>query len=446
MNITIYKMEMRRNFRSFLIWTVSICSILFFGMLFYPVINAGGLLTQIEPLFENPMMKGLLATFGADVSSLGSLTGFYVTYNSMYNVLLGSIFTSVLAGKLFAAEESDKTAEFLYTKPIRRGTIFVSKTAVLLTYVTLLCLTYFLTSTLAMEAVKTDSPRLTLISERNKTLILHQIEEHPEAIYTAFNLTDESFAHYSLTYASDLLAGNYSEVESMNLDVDDMNRLIEEAMEGPEAFFEEVLTNPEAYMSLFSIPAEERETFLENVRGELDEYHTMKEEFFQSPELFLMFFKADPAAALDQFRFEPGSMTDAIKLLELPEDMEERAFRKYSTGNLLVLCTYIYLLILSIGSLVLLMSLLVKRGNSVLGTALGLVFFFYFLNSISNMAASLSPLAKAVGYISPFTWMDTNFSVPGFGLTWWRVLLFLITSVLSLVMALKIFKRKDILL
>lgn len=199
-------------------------------------------------------------------------------------------------------------------------------------------------------------------------------------------------------------------------------------------------------MLLFSVPAEERETFLENIRGELEEYHTMKEDFFQSPDLFIMFFQADPAVALDQFRSEPGSMAEAIKLLDLPEDMEKRVFRQYSIGNLLVLCTYIYLLILSIGSLVLLLSLLMKRGQSVLGAALGMVFFFYFLNSLSNMAASLSPLAKAVGYISPFTWMDTNFSAPGFGLTGWRVFLFLIVSTLSWVMALKIFKRKNILI
>ena len=446
MNTVIYRMELKRNFRSFIIWTASICGILFLGMLFYPAINADGLLTQMDALFENPMMKGMLTAFGADISSLGSLTGFYVTYNSMYNVLLGCIFASVLAGKLFTAEESDKTADFLYTKPITRSTIFISKSAVLLTYITLLCLMYFLTSVLALEAVKKDSPQLTLISERDKDIIIDQIEKHPDAIYEAFKLTDESFPRYSLSYASELLEGNRGEMEKMNLDEKDMNRLIEEALAGPEAFFEGVLTNPEEYMSLFSIPTAESEEFLENIRGEREEYRKIKENFFQSPELFLMFFQADPSVALDQFRSEPGSMAEAIKLLGLPENMEKRIFRKFSIGNLGVLCTYVYLLILSVGSLILLISLLVKRGHSVLGAALGIVFFFYFLNSISAMAAALSPLAKAVGYISLFTWMDTKFSAPGFGLTWWRVLLFLIFSTLSLVMALRIFKRKNILI
>ncbi|MBI9098374.1 MAG: ABC transporter permease subunit, partial [Spirochaetaceae bacterium] len=159
MNWNIYKMEMRRNLKSFTIWTASICGMLFFGMLFYPAINQDGLLNQMEALFENPMMKGMLAAFGADVSSLGSLMGFYVTYNSIYNVVLGCIFASILAGNLLAKEEAEKTAEFLFTRPVSRTVIFLSKTAVLFTYVTLLSLLFFLISILSLEFVKKDSPR-----------------------------------------------------------------------------------------------------------------------------------------------------------------------------------------------------------------------------------------------------------------------------------------------
>ena len=131
-------MEMRRNLKSSLIWTASICGMLFFGMLFFPAINTGDLLDQIEPIFETPMLKAMLSVFGADLSNLGSLMGFYVTYNSFYNILLGCIFASVLAGNLLAKEEAEKTAEFLFTKPVTRMNIFISKTAVLLTYLSAL--------------------------------------------------------------------------------------------------------------------------------------------------------------------------------------------------------------------------------------------------------------------------------------------------------------------
>jgi|GEM_PF-1867696 len=445
MNLTIYKMEMRRNFKSFVIWGGSICGILFFGMLFYPAINADGLLTQMEAMFENPMMKGMLMAFGADVSSLGSLMGFYVTYNSIYNVLLGCIFASVLAGNLLAKEEADKTAEFLFTRPVSRNTIFFSKTAVLFTYITLLSVLFFLTSVGSMEFVKEDSPRQLELSATDKMLIQEQINKNPEKIYDAFNLTEDSFAEYSLTFASNLLQEGTSEVEEMNLDIDDMNRLLSQAMENPDGFFESVLNNPEDYMSMFSIPPEGREEFLENVRGEQEEYYTMKESFFSSPEVFLMIFEENPSIALSQFTKVSGSMEKAIVMLDLPDDFEDSIFKKYNVRKMALLCVYIYLLILCVGSIVLFVSLLIKRGKSVLGLAIGLVFIFYFLNSISSLANSFSPLISAIGYISPFTWMDSDINAQGFGLTWWRVLYFILLTALSLFAANRRLKSKDIL-
>jgi hypothetical protein len=296
-----------------------------------------------------------------------------------------------------------------------------------------------------MEFVKENSPRQLELENRDKKLIKEAINRHPEVIYEAFNLTEKSFSEYALTYASRLLADSPSEIEEMNLNLEDMNSLLNEAMENPESFFENVLESPERYMSLFAIPPEGREEFLENVRSEEIEYRTMKDSFFQSPDVFLMFFDSNPELALNQFVNVPGSMDRAIELLNLPANMEERIFKKYSVGKIAILCTYIYLLICSIGSLILFVSLLVKRGRSVLGAALGLVFFFYFLNSLSSMASGFSPIVKAIGLISPFTWMDSNFSSPGFGLTGWRILCFVVLTVVSLSAALWRLKKKDIL-
>jgi ABC-type transport system involved in multi-copper enzyme maturation permease subunit len=445
MSFIIYKMEMLRNLKSFLIWSLSICAILFFGMLFYPAINADGLLTQMEVLFENPMMKGVLAAFGADVSALGSLMGFYVTYNSIYNVLLGCIFASILAGNLLAREEAGKTAEFLLTRPVSRKTIFRSKSAVLFTYLTLLSVLFFLFSLFSLEFVQNGSPRQLDLSLREKNVLINQIKRYPGEIYEAFNLTENSFAEYSLTYASTLLAGNRREIEEMNLNPDEMNRLINLAIADPEGFFQSVLETPEDYMPLFSIPPEGREKFLAQVRGEEEQFREMRESFFTSPEVFLMIFEADPSIALNRFAGLRGSMAGAIELLDLPEDFEQEIFSTYSVGKLFILCVYIYLLILSIGCFILCISLSVKRGKSVLGLALGLVFFFYFLNSLVKMAGSFSSLVHFLGYISPFAWMDTDVYAPGFGLVWWRILYFILVSFISLTVAEKSFKQKDIL-
>lgn len=445
MNWNIYQMEMRRNLKSFTIWAVSICGILFLGMLFYPAINADGLLTQMEALFENPMMKGMLAAFGADVSSLGSLMGFYVTYNSMYNVLLGCIFASVLAGNLLAKEEAEKTAEFLFTRPVSRTAIFFSKTAVLFTYITLLSFLFFIVSVASLEFVKKDSPRLPEISPKDKRLIMEQIQQNPQNIYEAFNLTDDSFKEYSLAYASQLLSDSSDEMKEMDLNINSMNSLLNEVMNSPENFFESVMQSPEKYMSLFSFSPDQREEFLEHIRKEQIEYYTMKDSFFSSPEVFLLIFEENPTIALNQFSSEPGSMNRALELLKLPENMEKRIFKKYSVYKLAVLCTYMYLLILSMGSVVLFISLLVNRGQSVTGPTLGLVFFFYFLNSLSSLATGFSPRLSYIGYLSPFTWMDTDINARDFHLAWWRILYFIFISGLSLTAAQIRLKRKNML-
>jgi len=446
MNLTIIKMELKRNFKSFLIWSICICSVLLLGMLFFPAINAGGLLYQMEALFENPMMEGLLSAFGANYTNLGSLTGFYVTYNSIYNVLLACIFVSILAGNLLAKEEAEKTSEFLFTRPVSRKGIFLSKTAVLLIYTTALSLLYFLTSLVAMEMVKDHSSASLFLSPKDKQVLIEAVERHPEAIYEAFKLDEESFGTLSLSYAAGLLAKKRDEVAEMDLSPAVMESLLVEAAEGPEAFFSRVLEKPDSYMAMFSFAPDRKDEFLDHVRGEWEEYKAMKEDFYNTPDLFLLYFQEDPSAVLNQFASSNLLMDRAVELLELPEDFHSRIFRLYSVRIMFILCLYIFLLLIAMGSLVLFVSLLVSRGKSILGGSLGLVFFFYFINSISSAASALSPVARIMGFISPFTWMDRNFSHPAYGLSWWRAGLFLGLAGVSFLAAMRVFRKKDILI
>ncbi len=445
MNLTIYRMEMRRNFRSFAIWSAAICGLLFFGMMFYPAINADGLLLQMEALFENPMMKGVLAAFGADIYSMSSLSGFYVTYNSIYNIILACIFAAVLAGNLLAREEADKTAEFLFTKPVSRSSIFISKSAVLISYTGLLAILFFLTSIAALEAVKHEAPRMLSLLPSDQAILTEQIHRHPGRIYDAFDLDDESFSSISLSYASSLLTANTTELDEMDLDLEAMNELIEEAAQGPEEFFSRVLESPEEYMSVLGVAPSEMEGFLKDVRGQREEFREMRESFYRSPELLLLFLEEQPSLILNQFASTQGSMETAIAILDLPPDFESRIFIQYRVRDLAVISVYVYLLIIAMGSLVLLISLLMNRGRSVLGPSLGLIFFFYFIKSLSSMAAAISPAATGIGYLSPFSWMNTNAGTGDFGLELWRVMLFCALTALCQIAAARVLTKKDIL-
>ena len=441
----IYRMEMLRNLKSFIIWTAATCSILFFGMMFYPAINSGDLLSAVEPVFKTPMMRGLLSAFGADLSELGNLSGYFVTYNSFYNILLGCIFAAVLATNLLPREEADKTADFLFTKPVSRTGIFFGKVAVMISYFAAFSVIFLLVSILAFEVVKEDAGRQLDISKRDKELVIQQVSANPGVIYRAFNLNEESFDTYALGYAAGRMAEGRRELADLDLDPAMLEQLLYEALENPENFFETVLNNPESYMEVFSIDPEEKSGFIKNVEEERREYLAMKKSFYESPDIFLMIFQDDPSLALKQFIVEPGSMAEAVRLLELPGDFEQRIFKKYSPLKLLIFCSYVFLLLLTTGSLVLFASLLMNQGASTTGFAVAFVFILYFLKSITGLAAAFSHTAEIIGFLSPFSWIDTDINALDYGFSWWRIVLFAAVAAMGLGAACLRLNKKDIL-
>lgn len=136
-NKNIYLEELRLNRSSFLVWSISTGGVILLGMAFYPVLMEGQMLEQLKGLFENPFMKGIMTAFGASIDVLTNVLGFYSTRNAIFIMLLGCFFSILLAGKILAQEEREKTAEFLLCKPITRSEVVWSKLAAYLTYLAL---------------------------------------------------------------------------------------------------------------------------------------------------------------------------------------------------------------------------------------------------------------------------------------------------------------------
>ena len=53
---------------------------------------------------------------------------------------------------------------------------------------------------------------------------------------------------------------------------------------------------------------------------------------------------------------------------------------------------------------------------------------------------------EAWGWLSPFKWMDLKVTVPEYGLTWWRVVLFGVLIVGCFLSSLIVYRKKDILI
>ena len=114
-------------------------------------------MTQMAAFFENGLMKSLMAAFGATLESLTNVLGFYCTRNAMFIQILGSFFSIMLASRILAQEEREKSAEFLLSKPVTRREILFSKLAVYFTYMLILNAVIVLVGYISLELFKSGT-------------------------------------------------------------------------------------------------------------------------------------------------------------------------------------------------------------------------------------------------------------------------------------------------
>lgn len=156
-NANIYLKELKHNRNSVILWSISVSAFILLGMALYPVLIKGEMLMQMTAMLENPLMKNIMSAFGANLDVLTNILGFYAWRNVIFVILLGSFFSMLLAGKILAQEELEKTAEFLITKPVTRLEVVWSKLAAFFTCLVLLNVIILLAGFISLEIFKGDS-------------------------------------------------------------------------------------------------------------------------------------------------------------------------------------------------------------------------------------------------------------------------------------------------
>ena len=153
----IYAKELKRYRNSFIAWSISISVIILMEMAFYLFFMKGDILKLMKVFLENPIMKNMVRAFGTNVDMLTNVLGYYATRNAIYIILVGTFFSIMLAGKILALEEREKTAEFLLTKPVTRLEIVWSKLAAFITYLLLLNVIMLSIGFIGLEIFKGES-------------------------------------------------------------------------------------------------------------------------------------------------------------------------------------------------------------------------------------------------------------------------------------------------
>ena len=118
-----FKREIKVNFKSFLVWGIALSLLLILVFLIYPSISDK---IEFDDIIRN-FPPQLLKTFNFDVVSISTVFGWYASEGFTIVSLIVAMYAAVLGSSIILKEESDKTIEFLYSKPVSRRQILLSK-------------------------------------------------------------------------------------------------------------------------------------------------------------------------------------------------------------------------------------------------------------------------------------------------------------------------------
>jgi len=152
--MTVYNHELRQGRKGFIVWTLSVALFAAMCIFLYPSMEEQ--MEDVSELFAS--MGAFTAAFGMDRLSIGSLTGYYAVECGTIVALGGAFYASVAAISMLSKEEKDRTAEFLFTHPVKRGKVLTEKLLALLTEIFLLNVIVFAFCAASMGCIGEEIP------------------------------------------------------------------------------------------------------------------------------------------------------------------------------------------------------------------------------------------------------------------------------------------------
>ncbi|MFI3214806.1 MAG: ABC transporter permease subunit, partial [Eubacteriales bacterium] len=153
--MNIFVKELKSNSKVFCFWVMGLIVMVFAGLTEFSGMQGTNMQEMIDLMNEFP--KIVLAFFGMpagiDVTTFG---GYYFVLNN-YIVIVICLYAIHLAVKAVTRENTDKTYEFLYTKPVTRGRILTMKLLASYLYLMLYCILNYIFAILSAMSIGVES-------------------------------------------------------------------------------------------------------------------------------------------------------------------------------------------------------------------------------------------------------------------------------------------------
>jgi ABC-type transport system involved in multi-copper enzyme maturation permease subunit len=450
---TIVRLEISRNLKAALLWSLLLSGLAVMGLAFYPALS--GAFSELERLFSNPLMAGMLAAFGADAAALTSLTGFYVTYGSIYVTLLGCIYAGLLGARRIAEDEADGVAEYLLTRPVTRTGVYLGKIAAMAILLLVVNVLVLAGSIFALEVFGRGAPFVIYPHERTVQSLADQIEDRPNAMKEVFDLDRELFDEVAAALArNELGAASASEIAAAGVDPKSLSALLSKLQtEGPAGLVADIKENPAEYrelMGLTSMSMEEFRAHVDDLARNLDALWTQFQAggaeavdmFRQAPVPFIRQLAAEPG------RDDPGAesglsarhLSRELEKGDLPGELARRLVVRYPRESVIELGVYTFLAMWVFACLAIAASSLSRKPETATIVALLFVLVAYFVDVITQAVGA----EGAFAFASPFAMIDERLMRGSYGLTAGRLIYFLVISTVAAAVGLVVFREKDI--
>ncbi|MBO7334040.1 MAG: ABC transporter permease subunit [Lachnospiraceae bacterium] len=121
--LTLLKHELKQNYKSLLIWTLSV------GLIgFYCIYLFTSMTEDMQSLSESFSNMGAFSdAFGMSTLSIATIAGFFATEVGVVHSLGSSMFAAITATTVLSKEEDGHTGEFLFSLPISRVKVITAK-------------------------------------------------------------------------------------------------------------------------------------------------------------------------------------------------------------------------------------------------------------------------------------------------------------------------------
>lgn len=156
--MNLIRKEIKDNFKGLIIWLSVIASLILMIVILHPI-----MVEKMDMMDEmlNQMPKELIKAFNISNNTFKNILDYFF-YEFQFILVASSIFAGILGANMISKEESDKTIQFIYSKPISRIDILLGK--IITTLIYLIAFNFILFSLTAIS--------MTLVSDQSINYLL----------------------------------------------------------------------------------------------------------------------------------------------------------------------------------------------------------------------------------------------------------------------------------